>query len=150
MKRKIYLHYGGDFNIERFEKVRNRPFTNKPFGGFWASAEDAKYGWKQWCRQNEFDMHRLKYVSRFKINTDKVLIIDTVEKAFALPERQEYPEEHCIRISYPILPDFEKLMEEYDVIDFRISKDKRLYRALYGWDCDSILVMNPDVIRKEA
>ena len=48
-------------------------------------------------------------------------------------------------------PDFEKIMAMgYDVIDYRLSDDisgiGKLYWCLYGWDCDSILVLNPNVI----
>ena len=32
-------------------------------------------------------------------------------------------------------------------IDFRLSNDQRLYWALYGWDCESILVFNPKAIK---
>lgn len=42
--------------------------------------------------------------------------------------------------------DFEKLSEEYDVIEVLISEDHRLYHMFYGWDCDSIVIMNPNII----
>lgn len=43
--------------------------------------------------------------------------------------------------------DFEKLIEDgVDAIEFNISNDWDLYMALYGWDCDSTLILNPDVI----
>ena len=46
-----------------------------------------------------------------------------------------------------IFPDFEKMKENgIDAIFVEISNDHRLYWALYGWDCDSIVVMNPDII----
>lgn len=41
----------------------------------------------------------------------------------------------------------------YDGIELHISEETtdldkydELYFALYGWDCDSILIMNPDVV----
>ena len=46
-------------------------------------------------------------------------------------------------------PDFEKMLADgWDAIEFRLSEDSELYWALYGWDCDSILVMNPDVVEE--
>ena len=39
--------------------------------------------------------------------------------------------------------DFERVAKDYDFIDFKV---KELYYQLYGWDLDSILVLNPDVI----
>ena len=44
--------------------------------------------------------------------------------------------------------DFEKLSKEYDAIEVFISKDEQLYWDLYGWDCDSILIMNSDIIEE--
>ena len=69
-------------------------------------------------------------------------MIDSLDKAQKLPDRGDFPGEFGLRLCYPILPDFEALVENFDVIDFQISKDKRLYRALYGCDCDSILIVN--------
>lgn len=45
--------------------------------------------------------------------------------------------------------DFEKLKEDYDAIEVLISKDSRLYWSLYSWDCDSLLVLNKDIIELE-
>ena len=45
-------------------------------------------------------------------------------------------------------PDFEKLVSDgVDAIEFFISDDNKLYWDLYGWDCDSILIMNPNIIK---
>ena len=43
--------------------------------------------------------------------------------------------------------DFEEMVRNgIDAVYVEISSDNRLYWALYGWDCDSIVVMNPDVV----
>ena len=49
MQKPIYVHYGSTF----FEPSRNFPISNhrnwsKPFGGLWASRQDATFGWKKW------------------------------------------------------------------------------------------------------
>ena len=49
--------------------------------------------------------------------------------------------------SWAIL-DFEKIYQKYDAVEINISSDYMLYYFLYGWDCDSVLVMNPDVIKE--
>ena len=44
-------------------------------------------------------------------------------------------------------PDFEKMLADgWDAIELHLSECGELYWALYGWDCDCILVMNPDIV----
>ena len=44
--------------------------------------------------------------------------------------------------------DFEQLIaNRIAAIEFNLSNDWDLYMALYGWDCDSTLILNPDVIK---
>lgn len=52
-----------------------------------------------------------------------------------------------------ILPDFEEMIKQgYDAMELHLSEaravneDDSLYWLLYGWDCDSILIFNPDII----
>lgn len=48
--------------------------------------------------------------------------------------------------------DFEALMKDYDAVEVHLSEDSTcgyddgLYWKMYAWDCDSILIMNPDVV----
>ena len=50
-------------------------------------------------------------------------------------------------ISVYYVPDFEKmLVNGWDAIELHLSECGALYWALYGWDCDCILVMNPDIV----
>ena len=39
-----------------------------------------------------------------------------------------------------------KLAEIYDAVEVSISNDFDLYYQLYGWDCESIVIMNPDIV----
>ena len=54
-----------------------------------------------------------------------------------------------------VFPDFElALLTGYDAIELHLSEEdpseigfmKGLYNSLYGWDCDSIVILNPSVI----
>ena len=144
-----YIHYGHKhFEPRKFETIRNRKFFNKPFGGLWASPVNAEFGWKEWneqenfrcCKENSFKF-RLKEGAR-------VYHIYSKDNVEALP-LQEYPfnEDN-------IIPDFEKIKElGYDAIEYHLSNQKPtekwndgLYYVLYGWDCDSILVLNKEAI----
>lgn len=44
--------------------------------------------------------------------------------------------------------DFEEIKKEYDAIEVLISEDDQLYWDLYGWDCDSLLILNKDIIKE--
>ena len=142
---KKYIHYGHKkFDRSTFRFVKNRWGFTKPCGGLWASPVDAEFGWKNWndsehfcecCEENSFT---------FSLRENaQVITIRSVEEAKLLPMAC-YPEFH---FDLWITPDFEKLEDlGYDAIEIVLSADWRLYQTLYGWDCDSILVLNPEVI----
>ena len=57
--------------------------------------------------------------------------------------------------AFTVYIDFEKAVASgIDAIELHISDDtgsnisQQLYYLLYGWDCDSILIMNPDIIQE--
>ena len=142
------IHYGArTYDPTLFQSIQNRRWTNKPYGGLWASYVDAEYGWRQFCDKAEFGNIQEDINFVFELATDRILLIDSSEKAVRLPRRQKDPNEYGIEVSYPVLPDFETIATQYDAIDFRISSDPSLYRTLYSWDCDSILILNPDVVK---
>ena len=146
-----YIHYGPtQFDPAAFQPIQNRLHTNKPYGGLWASAVDAKFGWKKWCKDAEFDFC---FTSSFRFHLHpnaRVYVVDSSEKAKRMPQREKSARELGIEITFPVLPDFERIAKDYDVIDFRISDDRSLYHTLYGWDCDSVLILNPNVIEIET
>ena len=140
---KTYIHYGSKvFNREIGFPVRNRHGHNKPFGGLWASATDAKCGWKQWCEREEFKRCDEGNAFRFTLKESaRVLVLNSEDKVKELPNwtsNYEYLGVKCI--------DWAKVAKDYDVVDYQVSKDYGLHTTLYGWDCDSILVLNPDVV----
>lgn len=53
-----------------------------------------------------------------------------------------------------VMLDFEELAKEYDGIEVLMSEEDNLdlaigeglYWELYGWDCDSLLVFNKDIV----
>lgn len=147
MQDKIYIHYGhATFDPSLFKPIQNEQCWVKPRGGLWASSIDAKLGWKDWCEREEFRECIEENSFRFTLPEANIFVIDSVEKLKGLPT-----------ISDPIwepigtLIDFEKCIElGYDAIELSLSTDRRLYWQLYGWDCDSILVMNPDKIKTET
>ena len=146
MSSKRYIHYGNThFDPALFCPILNRGLFVKPYGGLWASPVDACFGWKDWCRDSRFRVCDDNNSFTFTLSDKaRVLVIDTNDKLKDLPQiEDEYA------LSMWCLLDFEKLEEEYDAIELVLSADSRLYWSLYGWDCDSILVMNPNVVVEE-
>ena len=144
-----YIHYGDDsFRPEAFEPVKNSTWLNKPVGGLWSSPIDAERGWKSWCEGEEFNLESLDKHFTFTLkDSARILTIEDVKDLSYIPmllkKKCNYGPDHT-----EYWPDFEKIAKNYDAILFNVSKDYRLYWALYGWDCDTLLVLNPDVIVK--
>ena len=144
-----YIHYGK--TISEFDKslvgpIKNIDHWTKPDGGFWASSVDAEYGWKEWCYDNDFcrpcdDTNSFKFILT---DTAKILHIYSIDDINGLPVKSISKGWFTDTMNL----DFEKLCEEYDAIELHLSGNhfNELYYALYGWDCDSILIMNPDII----
>jgi len=137
-----YIHYGHDkFDKEKFEPIKNRREWIKPLGGLWASRVDAEFGWVNWCKDSGWE-DKLEQYFKFKLKDNaKVLTITMSEQLKPLPRAKS---EIMARL-YTII-DFEELAKQYDAMEVIISNDQELHRQLYGWDCDSIVIMNPDVI----
>lgn len=156
---KEYIHYGDkSFNPNKFEAIRNEYLWVKPMGGLWASPVDAEWGWKDWCEINKFrecnEENSFKFTLTKGANVYHIYGVNDLEN---LP-RQELPPE-LYTSSRKYILDFECMVNSgYDAIELHLSEDRYdevpgqyqvmngLYYALYGWDCDSILIMNPDII----
>lgn len=152
----IYTHYGHTkFEPETFEPIKNRQMFNKPWGGFWASPNDAEFGWKQWNEREQFaetrDDNKIEFT--LKPNT-RVLELHSVKDAeemiqkykAPMPPEFDYLSQLGFGGSMLINIDFEAIARDYDAIEYFISDDFGLYNTLYGWDCDSILILNKDVV----
>lgn len=149
---KEYIHYGhSEFRPELFREIKNRYAFVKPLGGLWASPVDAKLGWKEWCTDENFCVGRLLDSFTFKLSENSnILHIRSVHDLESLPRQKGL----VMKPSWVAL-DFEKLLADgWDAVELHLSEESRdsfgmfdgLYWELYGWDCDSILIMNPDVI----
>ena len=151
-KRVTYTHFGHTkFDKENFKEIKNRPMCIKPSGGFWASRTDAKYGWKEWNENNCFSAcnNNNKIVFQLSDST-RVLELHTVDDAKRM--KTEYGGKNDIPnlfdIPFFMTIDFEKMKEDYDAVEYFVSDDWGLYDEMYGWDCDSILILNPDVVQQ--
>ena len=143
------IHYGNDQYIPQLtNNIKNREGWCKPFGGLWVSPSNSDYGWKQWCIDNDYNFELLqnKFTISLKENTRIFKIEDllTLKKLPCL--------EYKIGSFSKYYLDFEKISTMYDCI-WLTEKGEQETRFsapidLYGWDCESILIMNKNCIKK--
>lgn len=150
-----YIHYGNNqYHSDRFRSIKNRPGFTKPWGGLWASPINAKYGWKEWNDDENFR----------ECNKENSFIFTLTEKANVIHIRSVndlklLPKQKMSNINIfdtgMIYPDYECLLNYgCDAVELHLSEEdtsendfmEGLYWSLYGWDCDSIIILNPDVI----
>ena len=148
---KTYIKYGDtEFDPNKFNYIKNRIMFVKPYGGLWATSNEYEYDWKQWCKDNEFFKHDLNLFFEFTLKPDsKILTIKKNNDLRYLPKQLfSHPD---LSFQTFIYLDFEELAKTYDALEVLISNDygfgDNLYTTLYGWDCDTLLVMNPDSIK---
>jgi hypothetical protein len=148
MKETKYIHYGHtSFDINKFKPICNKTNFTKPLGGFWASRVDSKLSWKNWCIDNDYCEINDDNTLNFKLKKDSnILEIHSVSDLEKLPKLKT----DSIGFTMWTLVDFEELVKQgYDGMEVFISDDYILYYSLYGWDCDSIVIFNPDCIEIE-
>ena len=154
-----YIHYGinqNDFNISLLKKAQNQPYAlkiskmpkmkglamyvNKPLQGtgFWASRKNVTNGWKEWCISEDFYTQNLEVYTVFELTDDaRVYIVNNKQDVDYLKQKYSLPNEAGF--------DFTKLNQDYDAIE-AATMDNGVYHALYLWDCESILILNPEII----
>ena len=137
-----YIHYGSpSFNISTFEPIINLPRWNKPDGGLWASPKDSDNDWYNWCICNNFKLNKLEKSFEFDISQNaKILKIHAGSDL-----RKLEPYDYSFH-KWNLYPDFEAITQDgYDAMEVFINDDD-IYFKLYGWDCDTLLVFNPEVM----
>lgn len=148
--KRIFIHYGSEEFIPsewNEPTVGLKALVNKPEGGLWASPLYSKHSWKQWIGKSEhFSLGNLKKSFRFTLEKgSRVLVIDSEE---SVPEK--YLTTNSF-ISERHILDFNKIIEDYDAV-FLTEKGEKETRwssglCLYGWDCESLLVLNKNIIK---
>lgn len=148
----VYIHYGSThFRPEAFVTPVNDDWT-KPKGGLWACLKDNEhaYTWKKWNESEEFRECNDDYAFCFTLKDDaNIHYIYCPLDLYTLPLLSNRESEVKI--------DFEKCLSiGIDAIELRYfgdwekaSPSGELYWKLWGWDCDSIIILNPDCIEKE-
>lgn len=139
--KQVYIHYG-DYCFRTPQPIKNIGYFTKPQGGLWASRKNGELTWKDWCEAKKFRLDSLNESFEFTLKDNaRILTLNDEEQLTDLPV--SFLENYANDFSHIYL-DFEKLKEQYDAIE--VINISNLYWRLYGWDCNSILIMNPDVV----
>lgn len=145
--KRVFVHYGHKkFDKDIYVPVKNIPGRNKPIGGLWSSPDDG-YGWREWNKSEMYSECSEDNCFRFTISPSaNVLTIKSKADVLKLPNILFKSSEDDDIVHVDV--DFENLVKRgIDAIDFHINDET--YYALYGWDCDTLFVMNPDIIETE-
>lgn len=144
----VLVHFGASkFQPELLRKPINE--WVKPRGGLWTSPVGSDYGWEKWCRSEGFRIESLNecFFLKFKSNS-KIAIIDSLDDLLKLP-RFNRGEGFYGRVYL----DFEIISNKFDAIWLTVKGQSETRFSspmnLYGWDCESILVFNPESIQQQ-
>lgn len=150
-----YVHYGDvSFVREKFESIENKDYSNKPEGGLWASACEAENAWCAWCIENDFKRANRDKYFYFKVaDTANILRIESLDDCKELTLRPiGYMHKEYVDPNYEVIDYRACIKRGIDAIEYKYdiasqSEDfEEINSIMWGWDCDSILILNPDVI----
>lgn len=130
---------GDSFRKDMFVPVKNRQHV-KPEGGLWASPVGCAYGWKEWCEAESWGDLTTMFTTLYEGRT---IVIDSLRDLadFVWTENKygcTYPDyEEMLRFGVDAIYLTERGQEQT-----RFS-----HPGLYGYDCECVLVMNPECVR---
>lgn len=151
-----FLNIGiSNLDKDKWVAPTNAKYGNKPIGGLWGSplAIRGKFAspWHEWCYY-EMPHWILEDCVTFELKEDtRIYEIDCLEDLEILVSNYKIPTtpETEIITRLESLLDFEKIARDYDAIyltDRGEASTRFSVPSLYGWDCESILILNFDCI----
>lgn len=153
----VYVHYGctaEEFSADCFRKIKNNPPFAKPTGGFWGSPTQAAFGWIDFCRREEYvppsGLH--KKFCFFLQPEAQIIQIRSGEDFDLLPKLEKtvdfpFEEIHLIDFEECCRCGIDAIEYCYSAIPRNDTLGDEMNQKMRGWDCDSILVMNPQIIQ---
>lgn len=149
-KNVIVEHFGSD-SLKEIQPVVNEDAWTKPkCGGLWTSPVDSRYGWKQWCMDENYNTWLLNTSFQLEIKTENLLCINSYEDMENKMIKPGFIYLKCRTIQYV---DFERISQQYDGIWLTVKgeQETRYSRpyCLYAWDCETVLLFNENPIVKE-
>lgn len=142
-------HHGASkYDASKFLPIRNSIYRRKPIGGLWTSPINSEYGWRQWCEDQNFSTGPL----------DEFFDIEFAGRVYVIDQLKDLLNAPLVRYTSPYglvsvqSIDFEQLINQgYDAIHLTTKGqiETRFSEPinLYGWDCESVLIMNEKSIK---
>ena len=138
------IHFGSkNYRPELIEPIKNDNWM-KPKGGLWTSPVNSEWGWKHWCEAENYRDCDEEKSFKVILNADaKIFVINSLEDLKNAPLinfkiGEGYQKQYL---------DFELLAKNYDAIWLTEKGQNETHLSyplsLYGWDCESVLIMNP-------
>ena len=145
---KTYIHGGSEvFDRQSFRNVYNSGLE-KPGGGFWASATDAKHSWIDWRAAEGYPPYSPQKQIQFTIAPQsRIFRIESVDDIAYLianyPQQTKYPHLESLGVGKHAI-DWPAVALDWDGISYDYST---LGNALGPMDCDCIAIFNPDIVQ---
>lgn len=153
-----YAHYGSNvFDRAQHQRITNRNET-KPRGGFWGSNEKSPNSWRQWASREDFQEYEDDNCVKFQLRPGaRVLQLNTMEDLAWLAANYSQPAGNAPAEALfwgmpgslkhiglgDIMLDWNAIALDFDGIDYSYTN---LGDRLYAWDCDSVVIFNPNVV----
>lgn len=120
-------------------------YLPKPRGAMWASrADDKGDTWCKWVLENNYypkDFESRDHIIFHLRKTTRVLRLHTdKDYEYVIHKYTTVGGEYNVFLIF----DFARIAQDYDVIDYK-SEGYRVF-DMYGWNSDSICILNKDVI----
>jgi len=152
-----------ELSKDKFVPIKNRECFNKPIGGLWCCpyTPDREYisAWQEWCLgngeeewlSNDAVIITLKEDAMYWCIDDQEALQDIID---IVGEQEDKMFKLCgMKMNTYI--DFEEAKKTFDAIYLTANgqwktrmPDERNWLNLYGWDCESVLLMNYEKIDK--
>jgi len=146
---KKYIHYGHSKFDPIYVRYEVHPLACKPNMGLWASPVDTDWGWKDWCESEQWSCSDMNLHFYFTLS-DSAKIFEVHSEDDILPYLISTGTPTFTKTSIGDGIDFDRIFREgYDGMELFISEDYSMHDGVFNvWDCDSIVVWNPDVIQE--
>jgi len=127
------IHYGADkYDKDKFMPISNRKWV-KPKGGLWTSPVTSERGWSDWSQEAQWGDLSESFTLKF---SGSVLKIDCYDDISKLPWLNDN------------IINFDDVIDDAIHLTVKGEEETRFShpKSLYGWDCETVLILNPDCI----